>query len=218
MITLQKPLTAQEVDPQQIEGLMRYTEQVKGIAYSWGQTLDDLAQAEKNGLYKLYKTVFAEEPYFEKFEVEELQTYFASMIRAGGFLFTAQKPNRLGDMIVGFVASIPLTEKKGVIDLVSPYVDIEKTSYFAEDGVAAAFRRTGLSRSMKALLLQINRMAGFDTMLLRTSEDSAAQIAAVEQFDFKRIEGLTQDVMSLKLDGQERPDRRVFFTLDLTRK
>jgi hypothetical protein len=192
------------------------TEQENGLTLSWVRTPFDLKLSGKRGLFSMYCDVFAEEPYCEKFTPQEVQDYFEGLVAANGFVFTASMPRKAAPaLLTAFVASQPLANKNSVISLVSPYINVSSSAYFAEDAVIPERRREGISRSMKRLLLETNKMAGYETMLLRTSADSFRQAAAVQQLGAKPIEGLSQDVDSLRLDGTTTSDRRIFFTFDL---
>lgn len=193
-------------------------EQDKNLNIKFINNISALANAGKNGLFKMYKDIFAEAPYFEKFTIGEVKDYFTEMLEEGGFIFTASTPQKnKGDLMTAFVASIPLREKPAVAEIVNPYFEPQQSSYFAEDAVIPERRRQGISREMKKILLNANKEAGYKTFVLRTSKESFNQAAAVKQLGGQQIEGLEQEVDSVRLDGSTQPDTRVFFTFDLTK-
>lgn len=202
-----------------IQEQIKKAEQEKGLIINFINDINRLAEAGKNGLFKMYKDIFAEAPYFEKFSIDEVKDYFTEIFKKGGIILTAYTPQKnKNDIITAFTASIPLKEKPSVAEITSPYVDVDTTCYLAEDAVIPERRRQGISRSMKGLLLSFNREAGFKTALLRTSADSSNnQLPAVKQLGAKQINNLEQEVDSLKLDGNIKSDKRVFFTFDLTK-
>lgn len=198
-----------------IEALLAARSARSGLKINWLRNASDLRQPVNKNLITLYQEVFAEPPYQEAFSEEDVLSILTEIIRAGGFLFTAQKFDDF-DKIIAFVASVPLAERPDVAALTAPYIAPQKqNSYFAEDAVDMSLRRQGISRFMKQALLEANRLAGYDSMILRTSVDSFNQIAAVQQLGAKRLGDLTQEVMSKKADGTIRPDTRCFFRFGL---
>ncbi|MBV8060030.1 MAG: hypothetical protein JO253_00710 [Alphaproteobacteria bacterium] len=187
-----------------------------GLHIDWIRTSDELSNVGggQRGLYKTYCAIFAEKPYEEKFLPPEVADYFQSILRSGGLIFVARDD---AGAVAAFVASRPLSDKPDIVHLVQPYLKtpLGKTSYFAEDAVVPALRRRGISAQLKKLLLLANRAMGYESMVLRTSRDSTAQRNAVEKAGGSLIEGLIQDVDSLRLDGSLHPDARVFYTFDL---
>lgn len=188
----------------------------KGLIVNWVQNTKDLTQAGKEGLFSMYCNIFAEAPYNEKFTESEVNEYFEGIIKADGFVFTAKKEQ--SKLLTAFVASTPLNKKEAVIELVKPYIDIETSAYFAEDAVLPEYRRQGISRTMKKLLIGANVEAGYKNMLLRTSVNSFNQAAAIKQLGGVKIKGLYQDVDSLRLNGKTTSDKRQFFTLKLKKE
>ncbi len=190
-----------------------------GLRLAWIKTQKELAQVGQSGLFDLYCSVFAEPPYLEKFTSQDVKDYFEDILQKQGIVFTAQLL-RAGrpDVPVAFVASIPLDQKQEVAQVIPSYldVDVSRTAYFAEDAVLLECRRQGISREMKRLLLGTNRRAGYEKIVLRTSVNSFNQAAAVKQLGAEPIEGAFQDVQTPRLDGSISPDRRVFYTFDLT--
>lgn len=181
------------------------------------KTRDELAAAGRLGLYDAYCDIFAEAPYREKFNPQDVKNYFEEMREGGGIIFAAFQYRKGGSLLLrAFNASTDISQKPAVLDYVRAALNSpDKSAYFAEDAVMPEQRRQGISRAMKYLLLSANSAFGYENMLLRTSADSANQIAASKQLGAVQIEGLSQDVESLRLDGTTRPDRRVFFQFDL---
>lgn len=200
-----------------MKNLIETTERQTSLTISWLRTRDQLVKARDAGLYDAYCDIFAEAPYFEKFDAKDIENYFMTMQDGGGIIFTASQSRKgAANLLAAFNASTALSEKPSVMAYVlSSLNSPDKSSYFAEDAVVPAMRRQGISRAMKQLLLSANNAFGFENMLLRTSADSVNQITASKQLGAVQIEGLTQDVDSLRLDGSIQPDRRVFLQFDL---
>jgi len=181
-----------------------------GLPLRWVDSLGNLGKAADDGLLALYQKIFAEPPYHEDFSQDEVWNIFADTLKAQGLIFTVSLKDQF-NRVSGFASSLPLAAKKSVADHVAGILDIEKTAYFAEDGIAAGLRRNGMSGVMKRLLLDANRIAGFDQVLLRTSIESYPQISAVTKAGGKVIADLFQQVASPKQGGLMAQDTRVFF-------
>jgi hypothetical protein len=194
-----------------IQNLVLKTAEQLRLKISWIKSNEDFEKAQSLGLSDLYCDIFAEAPYFEKFDREEIANYFQDIINENGLLFIGvQERKQKGDMLVAFNASVALAQKPPVLELLKGRIETDTASYFAEDAVIQERRRQGISRSMKKLLLASNFCDGFD--------NSFNQIAASLQLGARRIGDLSQDVMSLRLNGENKPDRRIFFNFDLGSK
>jgi len=172
----------------------------------------DLQDALEAGLIKLYQDVFADPPYNESFEAEEVKEIFFSYLNSGGHIFVAN--NETGRP-VAFVASAPLKSDFSVAAAVNGQVSLEKTAYFAEDGVEKTLRQKGISAEMKKMLLSSCSADGLETLLLRTSASNYKQISAVNKAGGCVVAGLFQQVTSTRLDGTMEQDARSFYTFDL---
>ncbi|MGZ9097072.1 MAG: hypothetical protein ACXW30_02100 [Micavibrio sp.] len=181
-----------------------------GLAIRW---LDDpacLNKAAGDGLLSLYQQIFAEPPYHESFTENEVFKSFTDTLKAGGLIFTVSLKDEF-NKVSGFVSSLPLAAKKSVADHVGDILEVGKTAYFAEDGIAKELRRNGISGVMKRLLLESNRLAGYEQVLLRTSIESYPQISAVTKAGGRVIANVFQQVASPKQGGTVALDTRVFY-------
>lgn len=180
------------------------------------ETRDQLNTCLDAGLAQLYREVFAEPPWREDFSLDESRQGFRDYFDDGGTIFVAEDAGKP----VAFVVSVPLTKVfNGVRQVGDAYtaandVDVNKTAYFAEDGVDKAYRGQGLSGRLKEMLLEANRRAGFGTVLLRTGEESYVQISAVNKAGGAILSGVFQQVASKRTDGEMRSDRRLYYVFD----
>jgi len=185
-----------------------------------GLTIDKISSSQElegfldRGLADLYRSVFAEPPYLESFSQDEAKECFRDYLAKKGNIFIATDPARK-DKIVAFLVSIPLRTRFDLAAQAKDYVDADKAAYFADTGVDPAYRRLGLSVSLKGLLFEANRNAGFKEELSRTSQDSYKQISAFNKVGGRVIAGLFQDVASKRLDGTTTTDRRIFYAYDV---
>lgn len=175
-------------------------QQNDNITISRVQTREQLDQLLDQGLAALYKDVFGGAPYFESFTTDEVKDIFREFLDKKGIVFVAADAGKP----VAFVASVPLSTKFELAQIAQPYsVDASKTAYFAEDGVAAEYRRIGLSARMKKMLLDANKQAGLPYMLLRTSAKNYAQINAVNKAGGHVLRDAFQKVARKTKNGQE---------------
>lgn len=165
------------------------------------------------GLNDLYQSVFAAPPYNEKFTATEVEETFNSYFQSGGNIFVAVDNNGTP---VAFVTSVPLKSDFGVASVAKDRVAVDKTAYFAEDGVTTELRQQGISAAMKSLLISACRESGFESLLLRTSAYNYRQISAVNKAGGYTLSGLFQQVTSTRSDGKMTQDTRSFYNFDLT--
>ncbi|OFW86912.1 MAG: hypothetical protein A3B66_07255 [Alphaproteobacteria bacterium RIFCSPHIGHO2_02_FULL_46_13] len=176
------------------------------------ETSAELKNVLESGLNDLYQRVFAAPPYNEKFTTDEVIDIFLSYFESGGIIFVAKDDT---DKPVAFVTAVPLKSEFNVAALVSKNVDINCSSYFAEDGVAENLRKNGISARMKAILLSACQQEGYESLILRTSVYNYKQISAVNKAGGVVIAGLFQNVSSPRADGTMTQDTRSFYKFDL---
>lgn len=165
------------------------------------------------GLNDLYQSAFAGPPYNEKFTAKEVEDTFNSYFQSGANIFVAVD-NR--GTPVAFVTSVPLQSDFSVASVARNHVTVDKTAYFAEDGVTTELRQQGVSAAMKSLLISACRESGFEALLLRTNAYNYRQISAVNKAGGYTLTGLFQQVTSTRSDGKTTQDTRSFYNFDLT--
>ena len=179
-------------------------------ALCWIKDDKSLDFACEQDLLGLYRRIFSEPPYNENFTDDEIYADLQQTLKQDGLIFTATEKQGL-DRVRGFVSSLPLACVPEIVSTVENIVDIDKTSYFAEDGVERGYRRKGISGLMKTMLLQANWMSGMEHILLRTSDRNYRQAAAVTKTGGRIIADIFQHVASLRQGGQMMQDRRAFY-------
>lgn len=176
----------------------------------WINDCKSLDFACERGLLSLYQRVFAEAPYYEEFTGEQVYREFQETLKQLGLIFMATEKQGL-DRVRGFVSSLPLLNVPDVASSVKNIVDLNKTAYFAEDGVDKDYRRRGISRLMKNALIQANWMSGAEHIVLRTSDHNYRQVAAVSKEGGQVISNIFQNVTNARQGGQIMQDRRAFY-------
>jgi len=172
-----------------------------------------LEQQLGRGLAALYKDVFAGPPYNEKFEIDEVKNIFHDFLDKKGIIFVALNPEN--KQPIAFVVSLPLRAEFELAKIAKDYIsDVEAAGYFAEDGVAAEYRRRGLSTRMKKLLIQANSVEGVKEMLLRTSTKNYRQISSVNKAGGKVLKGQFQKIIRNEVDGGKAVDNNLFYSFE----
>ena len=143
----------------------------------------------KAGLVDLYCEVFGGWPYNEVFEREAVAQGFQNVLQAQGMIVLALYSERP----VGFMVAEPIGERFKEIAAFND-LDRQKTAYIAEDGVSAAFRRQGISSTMKSCVLNGLRAWGMQQTILRTSIINEPQIQACLKTGAQRLNDVEQMV------------------------
>lgn len=201
-------------DASQVNAARSKIERETGLCVTQITASGELTSALDNGLAELYRAVFSEPPYNEKFELPEVHDIFQSFLEEKGHIFLVQDPAR-NMRPVAFVTSVPLHIEFNVVSLVGKNLPVEKTAYFAEEGVDESARRQGLSIRMKDLLLKACGLSGYDRVLLRTSVLNYRQISAVNKAGGEVLPGIFQDIARNRTDGSVSNDTNAFYVFDL---
>lgn len=200
-----------------IDKYQRQIEADTGLCVTRVQTPLQMASMLDMGLADLYRSVFSEPPYLEKFTLDEVSEIFQDFLKEDGHVFVVQDPAQAMKP-VGFVVSLPLKVEFNVVALTGKKLNVEKTAYIAEEGVGSSVRRQGLSGRMKNLLLKTCGMDGFDKVLLRTSINNYRQISAVNKAGGVVLSNTFQDIARHRLDDSVSNDRNSFYLFDLKHK
>ena len=156
----------------------------------------------------LYRTCFAEPPWFETFDPEELTREFNDMLTWPDIIFLVAKIN--GAMVGGFVG-FDLERKADIVALLPAQAD--KRFYFSELFVAASVRNRHISQTLLRKCFALARERGYIESAVRTSINQPIIRLIFERLDFKIV--ATQEVESTKLvDGVRcaMPDQRIILT------
>lgn len=180
---------------------------LENIEISKVQSREQLEDAFMRGLVKLYQDVFADPPYEEFFDPEEVRGFFELYLLSGLLLISETKDT---NEVVGFVAAVPLILEQAIANIASEQgFDVDKTWYYADLGVDKKYRR------QKIASLLVQKMIGMkpaEALLMRTSENNIASQRVNMQQGFELVEGMEQQVEQLRQDGSVQTDRRIFLS------
>ncbi|MFH1142131.1 MAG: GNAT family N-acetyltransferase [Candidatus Uhrbacteria bacterium] len=155
-------------------------------------------------LITLYQTCFAEPPWYELFQPEELVTYFTEIQALERSIFLVAEDQ---GQIVGCAIGFPIVKKPEVLELIS----VPDAFYLAELFVRADRRNQGLAKKLIEHRFELARWAGFKRAYVRTSVDQTVIVNLyLRVYDFQLI--TSQAVTSRKvIDEVEKliPDTRL---------
>lgn len=179
----------------------------ENIEISRIQNREQLEDAFMRGLVQLYQDVFADPPYEESFDPEEVKGFFELYLLSGLLLISEKKDS---NEVIGFAAAVPLILEEAIAKIASEQgFDVDKTWYYADLGVDKKYRR------QKIASLLVQKMIGekpAETLLMRTSENNIASQRVNMQQGFELVEGMEQQVEQLRQDGTVQADRRIFLS------
>ena len=157
-------------------------------------------------LVSLYRDCFAEAPWFEVFDAEELTLEFEEIFSWPDTIFLV---GVVDGQIVGGAIGFSVSRKSDVIATIPK--KFHEGFYISELFVDAKFRKRGIAKVFAAELRRLAIANGFCFGVVRTSVDQPIiQHMYVDVFGFKIV--ATQETVSTKvIDGiaQEAPDSRV---------
>ncbi|NQV12570.1 GNAT family N-acetyltransferase [Candidatus Uhrbacteria bacterium] len=153
----------------------------------------------------LFVACFAEAPWFERFDVSEMEAEFVEMARGHNSVIMVADAD---GQVVGCSAGFPMVEKADVMELIEG--GAAQAFYLAELFVNSQYRRQGIARKLVNARGERAVELGYTEAVVRTSEDQTIIRKLYAGLGFQIV--ATQDVESLKfIDGIEVmvPDRRV---------
>lgn len=158
----------------------------------------------RGGLVPLYKNIFSEPPYSEKFNDEEVKGYFTQYFERG-CVFVA----KIKAELVGFSVMLPLREVPDVRVLIEgrSEFNIDTSQYLAELGVGNEYRGLGYGRRLAQACLA-NTDQGQSVFLLTTETNNPA-LSLYGSLGFSIVKGVQHEVERERIDGSIQKDTRV---------
>lgn len=156
-----------------------------------------------------YQTIFAEPPYSERFTPEEAASVLVSTLQIPEnlTLLAVQGESK----VVGFGLAIPLRARRDIIRELQGLVPVRHSYYLAELGVLESHRGSGLGRRLVQMRLDRIDQRRYTHAVLRTSAVRNASYEMYMRLGFDDM-GVYMEVPSLRLDGREITDRRLFLS------
>lgn len=148
--------------------------------------------SDVEGVTALYRACFAEPPWFETFDPEELAREFLGILSWPDAVFL------VGEMhgeLVGGAVGFDLSRKTDVMTLLPP--DAKPRFYLSELFVAASMRKQHIAQNLLQRRFTIARERGYAEAVVRTSVNQPIIRSIYEQLGFKIV--ATQEVESTKL-------------------
>lgn len=184
------------------------TEKITPFNIERVKTPEQLDEAFNRGLVELYQAVFADPPYEEQFEPEEVKSFFEAYYLQGVLMLAQEDAQN----VIGFSAAIPLVLEAEIARIAQNFgIDPEVVWYFADLGVAHEHRRNKIAQELVTALVGETPA---DTLLMRTSQDNIASQRVNQRVGFQIVDGMEQFVEQARQDGEVRTDRRIFLKKD----
>lgn len=158
------------------------------------------------GFVGAYQTVFADEPYFERFTSEEADGIYHRLVSIPENITLLAVE---GTRVAGFSAAIPLRFKRDVARSLSGLVSVQHGFYLAELGVLREHRSKGLGRKLIQERLRLIDRDRYSHVVLRVAASRNASYDMYRSMGFEDM-GVYMEVPMLRTDGSVTTDRRLF--------
>jgi ribosomal protein S18 acetylase RimI-like enzyme len=166
------------------------------------------ADRHREGFISAYMAIFAGFPYFERFHPSDAEAIYDKLLQTpGGIVLVAT----VDDAVAGFAAAIPLLHKPSVANQLTGLVPVRHTFYLAELGVLPKYRGKKIGRTLVRERIRRIDHNQYSHVVLRISQDNTPSGEMYKALGFTDM-GVYMDVRSLRMDGEIRPDRRLFLS------
>jgi len=170
-----------------------------------------LDRTMREGLRELYKEIFSQPPYCEKFTDEDVELIFSEYLERG-ILFVGRNK----ESVVGFGAALPLNQVPAIEDMAAEFnLNAKNAWYMADLGVAENYRRFGLGKKLVTARLEAIQTKGGKMVLMRTSANNIASQSLYQGLGFLRVDGMIQEVSQRRVTGETETDKRIFMIKQL---
>jgi ribosomal protein S18 acetylase RimI-like enzyme len=154
-----------------------------------------------------YQTIFSEPPYNEHFSPEEAAGILMSCLQVTGNLSLLALEGR--SKVVGFGLAMPMRARRDIVRELQGLIPIRHSYYLAELGVLESYRGSGLGQHLINMRLDHIDQQRFTHAVLRVSALKNASYEMYLRLGFDDM-GVYMEVPSMRTDGRETTDRRLF--------
>ncbi|MDG1480739.1 MAG: GNAT family N-acetyltransferase [Myxococcota bacterium] len=156
-----------------------------------------------------YQTIFSMPPYNERFTPEEAKGVLHRSLHTPEHLtLLAIKGKR---QVVGFGFAVPVMARRDITRELSGLIPLRHSFYLAELGVLESARGTGLGSMLVRQRLENIDTDRYTHVVLRTSATKTTSYNMYLRLGFDDM-GVYMEVPSLRQDGRETTDRRLFLS------
>lgn len=156
-----------------------------------------------------YQTIFSEPPYAERFSPEEAAGILTRNLQIEGNLTLLAIE---GDAkVVGFGLALPVRARRDIVRELQGLLPVRHTYYLSELGVLETYRKSGLGRQLVKLRIEKIDQRRFTHAVLRVSALKNATYDMYMGLGFDDM-GVYMEVPSLRTDGRQSTDRRLFLS------
>ena len=162
-----------------------------------------VSKAEFVNVYK----VFRNEPYNELWPDDEIEEEFESL-NSRGTIYGAY----IDKKCVGIITFYDIIKGEHPIS----YSNDLKVAYFSDIAVLDNYRKKGIATKLLKLMIEECRNNSYDIIYMRTMQkDKSMSYHMAVKNGFKVLEGITEDKMMERTNGQTMSDNRIFLELRL---
>ncbi len=156
-----------------------------------------------------YQTIFSLPPYNERFSPDEAwAVLYRNLHTPENLTLLAVKGQT---EVVGFGFAVPMSARRDITHALSGLVPPRHSFYLAELGVLESARSTGLGSLLVQLRLDHIDTRRYTHAVLRTSATKTTSYNMYMKLGFDDM-GVYMEVQSLRQDGRETTDRRLFLS------
>jgi ribosomal protein S18 acetylase RimI-like enzyme len=156
-----------------------------------------------------YQTIFAQPPYNERFTPQEAWSVLKRNLQTPENLtLLAIKGN---NQVVGFGFAVPITARRDITRELTGLIPIRHSYYLAELGVLESARGLGLGSLLVQKRLENIDQQRYTHVVLRTSATRTTSYKMYMKLGFDDM-GVYMEVPSLRRDGRDTTDRRLFLS------
>lgn len=161
----------------------------------------------KTDYIEIYKNIFSETPYFERFTNEEVEKVYQLSLLDSSISLLAIKDNKIIGFALGIQLSIHNDEK--LKNLTEEYFNLDKVFYNAELGVLPEYRGRGIGSKLVNKRLLFAKDMGYETICMRTKKEGSMSISLYRRIGFKILEGVEDLSSTVKNIGINEKDIRI---------
>ncbi|MBN2800989.1 MAG: GNAT family N-acetyltransferase [Deltaproteobacteria bacterium] len=168
-------------------------------------TDQDLVSRWRPGFIGAYQTIFAAEPYRERFYPSEADSTWRKLTGTPGHITLVATQD---DRLIGFAIAVPLHTQRSVMRVLGGLVPPHHTLYMAELGVLEAWRERGVATALIRRRFELMDQDRYSHVVTRVP---ATKSIAYDRYRRQGLEdmGVYMDVTSRRVDGSISSDRRL---------
>lgn len=156
-----------------------------------------------------YQTIFAGAPYYERFSPQEAWGVLRQNLQTPENLTLLAIKGQTE--VVGFGLAVPIMARRDIVRELSGLIPMRHSYYLSELGVLESCRGSGLGSQLVRLRLESIDQQRYTHVVLRTSATKTTSYNMYIRLGFDDM-GVYMEVPSMRQDGRQTTDRRLFLS------